>query len=154
MKLISTAQVMVLSIASIAILIAIVGVINTILTSVMERFQEIGILKTVGAMPWDIFKLVWIETLILCTTGGILGIILALILSRVTDVLMRSVLPYAPSGGLVIIDFKLILTTLLGIIWHRPPQRRLSSLESRQDPASGSHQSGVRMNDIPWKQRS
>ncbi len=116
MKLISTAQVMVLSIAIIAILIAMVGVINTILTSVWERFQEIGILKTVGAMPWDIFKLVWIETLILCTTGGILGIILALILSRVTDVLMRSVLPYAPSGGLVIIDFKLILTTLLGII--------------------------------------
>lgn len=116
MKLISTAQVMVLSIASIAILIAIVGVINTILTSVWERFQEIGILKTVGAMPWDIFKLVWIETIILCTAGGILGIIFALILSRVTDMAMRAVLPYAPSGGLVIIDFKLILTTLLGII--------------------------------------
>lgn len=116
MKLISTAQVMVLSIAAIAILIAIVGVINTILTSVWERFQEIGILKTVGAMPWDIFKLVWIETLILCTTGGIMGIILALILSRVTDILMRAVLPYAPSGGLVLIDLKLILITLVGIV--------------------------------------
>ncbi len=63
MKLISTAKVMVLSIALIAILIAMVGVINTILTSVWERFQEIGILKTIGAMPWDIFKLIWIETL-------------------------------------------------------------------------------------------
>jgi len=31
-------------------------VINTILTSVWERFQEIGILKTIGAMPWDIFS--------------------------------------------------------------------------------------------------
>jgi len=51
MKLISTAKVMVLSIAMIAILIAMVGVINTILTSVWERFQEIGILKTIGAMP-------------------------------------------------------------------------------------------------------
>jgi putative ABC transport system permease protein len=116
MKLISTAKVMVLSIAIIAIMIAMVGVINTILTSVWERFQEIGILKTIGAMPWDIFKLIWIETLILCTAGGILGVILALILSGVTDMAMRSVLPYAPGGGLVLIDLKLILVTLVGII--------------------------------------
>jgi putative ABC transport system permease protein len=116
MKLISTAQVMVLSIATIAILIAIVGVINTILTSVWERFQEIGILKTVGAMPWDIFKLVWIETVILCTTGGVLGVILALILSKLTDMVMRAILPYAPSGGLVLIDLKLVLITLVGIV--------------------------------------
>jgi putative ABC transport system permease protein len=116
MKLISTAKVMVLSIAIIAILIAMVGVINTILMSVHERFQEIGILKTIGAMPWDIFKLIWIETLILCATGGILGIVLALILSKVTDVVIRSVLPYAPSGGLVLIDTKLVLITLAAIL--------------------------------------
>jgi putative ABC transport system permease protein len=116
MKLISTAKVMVLSIAMIAILIAMVGVINTILTSVWERFQEIGILKTIGAMPGDIFQLIWIETLILCTTGGVLGIVLALILSRVTDIVIRSILPYAPGGGLVLIDLKLVLITLAGIM--------------------------------------
>jgi putative ABC transport system permease protein len=116
MKLISTAKVMVLSIAVIAILIAMVGVINTVLTSVWERFQEIGILKTVGAMPWDVFKLIWIETLILCLTGGVVGIILALILARLTDIVMRSLLPYAPGGGLVLIDLKLVLVTLAGII--------------------------------------
>jgi putative ABC transport system permease protein len=116
MKLISTAKVMVLSIAIIAILIAMVGVVNTILTSVWERMQEIGILKTIGAMPWDIFKLIWTETLILCTTGGILGVVFALILARVTDVLVRSVLPYAPGGGLVLIDAKLILITLAAIL--------------------------------------
>ena len=116
MKLISTAKVMVLSIAIIAILIAMVGVVNTILTSVWERFQEIGILKTVGAMPWDVFKLIWIETLILCMVGGVLGIVLALILARVTDMVIRSILPYAPGGGLVLIDLKLILITLAAII--------------------------------------
>ena len=116
MKLISTAQVMVLSIAAIAILIAMVGVINTILTSVWERFQEIGILKTIGAMPWDVFKLIWLETLMLCTIGGILGIIFAIALSRVTDVVMRHLLPYAPGGGLVLIDAKLIIVTLVGIL--------------------------------------
>ena len=116
MSLISTAKVMVLSIAIIAILIAMVGVINTILTSVWERFQEIGILKTIGAMPGDIFQLIWIETLILCTAGGILGVILALVLARVTDILIRRILPYAPGGGLVLIDLKLVFTTLIAIL--------------------------------------
>ena len=116
MKLISTAKIMVLSIAVIAILVAVVGVINTILTSVWERFQEIGILKTIGALPGDIFKLIWIETLMLCITGGICGIILALMLAGLTDIAMRRLLPYAPGGGLVLIDIKLILLTLIGII--------------------------------------
>ena len=116
MGLISTAKVMVLSIAMIAILIAMVGVINTILMSVHERFQEIGILKTIGAMPWDIFKLIWIETLILCAIGGVLGIGLAMVLSRVTGMLIRYILPYAPSGGLVLIDLKLVLMTLGAIL--------------------------------------
>jgi putative ABC transport system permease protein len=116
MRLISTAKVMVLSTALIAILIAMVGVINTILMSVHERFQEIGILKTIGAMPWDIFKLIWTETIILCTIGGVLGVILALILSQITEVVIRRILPYSPSGGLVLIDLKLVLITLAAIL--------------------------------------
>ena len=116
MKLISTAKVMVLSIAIIAILIAMVGVINTILMSVHERFQEIGILKTIGAMPGDIFRLIWIETLILCAIGGILGIGLAMILSKVTEILVRYVMPYAPSGGLVLIDMRLVFITMVAVL--------------------------------------
>lgn len=116
MKLIGTARVMVSSIAIIAVLIAMVGVVNTILMSVLERVQEIGILKTVGAMPSDIFKLIWTETLLLCSIGSVAGVCLALVLARVTDLLIRRVLPYAPTGGLVAIDLKLIGLTLLTII--------------------------------------
>jgi putative ABC transport system permease protein len=112
MKLIATARVMVLSIALIALLIAMVGVVNTILMSVLERLQEIGILKTMGAMPQDIFMLVWTETLLLCVGGGIAGIALALGFARVTDVVVRRVLPYAPRGSLVEIDLGLALATL------------------------------------------
>jgi len=116
MKLISTARVMVLSIAIIALLIAMVGVINTILMSVFERKQEIGILKTMGAMPGDIFSLVWIETLILCSCGGVAGIMLAFVFARLSDILVRRILPYAPGGDLVAIDAKLAVLTLVVIV--------------------------------------
>lgn len=115
MTLVSTARVMVLSIALIAILIAMMGVINTILMSVMERRQEIGILKSMGAMASDIFKLIWLETLILCLTGGLVGTGMALVTAKVTDILVRKLLPYAPSGSLVKIEPGLVLATL-GIV--------------------------------------
>jgi putative ABC transport system permease protein len=116
MKLIATARVMVLAIAIIALLIAMAGVANTILMSVLERLPEIGILKTTGAMPGDIFLLVWMETLILCTGGGIAGIGLAFALARATAAWVRQVLPYAPRGGLVEIDLAMAGTTLAVIV--------------------------------------
>jgi putative ABC transport system permease protein len=115
LSLVSTAKVLVMSIAIIAIVIAMVGVVNTILMSVHERIQEIGILKTIGAMPGDIFQLIWIETLLLCIAGGFLGVALSLLLSRLTEWVIRGVLPYAPKGGLVLIDLNLILFALAAI---------------------------------------
>jgi putative ABC transport system permease protein len=112
MTLVSTARVMVFSIAIIAILIAMMGVVNTVLMSVMERRQEIGILKSMGAMALDIFKLVWLETIVLCVGGGLIGTALALLTARLTDLLVRNLLPYSPSGGLVAIDVKLVLMAL------------------------------------------
>lgn len=116
MNLVSTAKVMVLSIAVIAVIIAMVGVINTILMSVFERYQEIGILKSIGAMPEDIFKLIWIETFILCLLGGVLGAVMAFGLSQLTELLIRQLLPYSPTGSLILLDSSLVLMTLLAVL--------------------------------------
>jgi putative ABC transport system permease protein len=142
MTLVATAKVMVFSIALIAVLIAVVGVINTILMSVMERLQEIGILKSMGATAWDIFKLIWIETLILCTSGGLIGAALALATAKLTALLIRQFLPYAPSGGLVQISPSLVLLTfgvviLIGLLsgvypsWKAGSVRPLEAIRSQ-----------------------
>jgi putative ABC transport system permease protein len=142
MTLVSTAKVMVFSIALIAILISVVGVINTILMSVMERLQEIGILKSMGATAWDIFKLIWLETLILCVSGGIIGTALAMATAKLTEVLIRELLPYAPSGGLVQINGPLVIltfgvVTLIGLLsgvypsWKAGRVRPLEAIRSQ-----------------------
>ena len=141
MSLISTAKMMVYSIALIAILIAMLGVVNTILMSVFERFQEIGIIKSIGAMPWDIFKLIWVETIILCLLGGGLGIGFSFVLSKITEALIRSLLPYTPTGSLVVISSGLGLLTMamvlgIGILsglypaWRAARVRPLESIRS------------------------
>lgn len=114
-NLVATARVMVMSIALIAILIAMVGVMNTVLMSVLERWQEIGIMKSMGAMTSHIFKLIWFETIMLTFVGGIIGSIMSWILASVTDSLIRSVLPYSPTSSLVQINLMLALKAI-GII--------------------------------------
>lgn len=115
-NLMRTAKVMVLSIAVIAVLIAMIGVINTILMSVFERFKEIGIMKSLGAVPSDIFKLIITETSILCFTGGVTGILISYLFSGLTDYLIRRILPYAPEGSLIVIEPQLSLIGLIIVI--------------------------------------
>jgi putative ABC transport system permease protein len=115
-NLVGTARVLVFSIAAIAVAIAMLGVANTVLMSVMERTRELGILKSMGAMPFDIFRLVWIETLLLALAGGILGNLAALGLSKLTELIVRNILPYAPTGRLIEIDGGLVLLSLGAVL--------------------------------------
>jgi putative ABC transport system permease protein len=144
MSLVSTAKVMVFSIALIAILIAMIGVVNTILMSVLERYQEIGIIKSMGAMPWDVFRMIWTETVILCLLGGAIGIGISFAMAKITDLLIRRLLPYTPTGSLIAINSSLGLMTLgvvigIGLIsgiypaWRAARVRPLESIRSEGD---------------------
>jgi len=114
-NLVATARVMVMSIALIAILIAMVGVMNTVLMSVLERWQEIGIMKSMGAMTSHIFKLIWFETILLTFVGGVIGSIMSWVMASGTDILIRRILPYSPTSALVQINILLALKAI-GII--------------------------------------
>jgi putative ABC transport system permease protein len=116
LNLVSSAKVLANSIAVIAIFIAVIGVVNTILMSVFERTREIGVMKAIGASQMDIFKLIWTETILVCTFGGVLGSIFAFLGSSVVEKIIKGILPYAPSGQLVLINPGLLLAAFLGAI--------------------------------------
>lgn len=116
LNLVNSAKILIMSVAFIAIFVAIIGVINTILMSVFERTQEIGIMKAIGASKLDIFKLIWIETLIICTLGGIFGSIVAIFGGNFTELLVRKVMPYAPGGKLLLVTPELLLFSFFGVI--------------------------------------
>jgi len=141
-NLITTAKVLIMSVAAIAIIVAIIGVINTILMSVFERTQEIGIMKAIGASRLDIFKFIWIETIIICVFGGISGSFIAIIGGRGVEFLVKKVLPYAPKGQLVTIGSDLVLFSflsaiLLGIIAGIYPAFRAASMRPIEAIRSG-----------------
>jgi len=133
-NLVATARVMVMSIAIIAIMISMIGVINTILMSVLERFQEIGIMKAMGATTIQIFRIIWVETAIICIIGGVTGALISLLLSSATDSLIRYILPYAPTGSLIKIDILLVLksigiVTFIGLLSGVYPAYRATTIK-------------------------
>jgi putative ABC transport system permease protein len=61
---------------SLAILIAILGIVNTLVLSVVERTREIGMLRAVGALRRQIRSMVVLEALVIAVYGAVVGLVL------------------------------------------------------------------------------
>jgi putative ABC transport system permease protein len=114
LNLARTTRLLITCVVLIALLISVFGVVNTVMTSVFERTGEIGMLRAVGASRAEVFRLVWTETLLVCTIGGAVGNGLALLGSRLLEALVRSQLPYAPEGTLITPDALLFAGCVAG----------------------------------------
>ena len=58
---------------AVAVLVAILGIVNTLTVSITDRRREIGVLKAVGALGGQIRRTIWMEALSVATLGLVLG---------------------------------------------------------------------------------
>jgi putative ABC transport system permease protein len=114
--LVSAAQVMLTAVAVIAVVVATIGVVNTILMSVYERTGEIGIMKAIGASRSDIFQLIWLETLAVCALGAVAGCVIAVLGARLVERGIQTLLDIGIRGSIVKITPEVLGAATAGTI--------------------------------------
>ena len=111
-------------IASIALVVGGIGIMNMMLTSVTERTAEIGLKKALGAIPWQIQVQFLIESFLLSMIGGIAGVVLGLLLSIILTNVMGT--EFVVSLGAIALGVG--FSAAVGIIFGWAPARKASRL--------------------------
>jgi len=109
----AAARVLSLSVVAIAILISAIGVMNSILMTVFERTQEIGMMRAIGASKRNIFHLIIKESIIMTSLGGAAGIVIAIFFSRFIEDFVKGFMPYVPQGTIISFQPLLALSCFL-----------------------------------------
>ncbi|MGC9439777.1 ABC transporter permease [Streptomyces sp. WG5] len=116
-----------------AVIVAVLGVINTLAMSVFERSQEIGMLRAIGLDRKGIKRMVRLESLVISLFGGVLGIGLGVFFGWAAGQLMGTtiptyelVLPWARMGVF------LLLAAAVGVLAALWPARRAARLNMLQ----------------------
>ncbi|UCE39732.1 MAG: ABC transporter permease [Candidatus Aminicenantes bacterium] len=86
----------------IAIVVAALGIVNTMVMSILERYSEIGIMKAVGASDKDIKKIFFFETSMIGFFGGLFGLALGWVVSGLIN---RVVNVFLTGEGVPFIQF-------------------------------------------------
>ena len=102
-------------IAAISLVVAGVGIINTMTISVMERTKEIGILKAVGAKSLDILLLFIFESAFTGLVGGTLGAAFGFFLSGLIGGYIDLPVSTSFTLGVYVVGFAMLTSTLSGI---------------------------------------
>jgi putative ABC transport system permease protein len=141
--LLSSTKVFVLAIVAVALVIGGVGVLTTILMAVFERTREIGMMKAMGAGRLDVFRLVWLETLMSAFAGGLVGIGVALASGRAVVAAMRYLLPHTPTDftiGFTMETFWICIavSVALGVLAGTYPAWRAASISPIEAIRGGS----------------
>lgn len=121
----------------IALTVSAIGMFNTMTIALLERTQEIGIMKTLGASTLDIWRMFLTESMLIGFVGGALGLTIGYIASRVLNfginILAKNFggieveLFYIPIWFVL---FVLIFSTLIGLITGFYPAKRAAKLNA------------------------
>ncbi|MGA2930595.1 MAG: FtsX-like permease family protein [Acidimicrobiales bacterium] len=120
---------LVYALLALAVIIALIGIVNTLMLSVFERTHEIGLLRAVGMKRRQIRAMIRSESVILAVFGAIIGIIIgtglgiALVSALHSQGITNTVVPVS---SLVVF---LILAALLGLLAAGWPARRAARLD-------------------------
>ncbi len=124
-------QVLVVSIALISLVVGGIGIMNIMLVSVTERTREIGIRKAIGAKRMDILWQFLVESIVVTTAGGALGVLGGIAATQIAErFAIGGDNAYAVTPLWVLVGFAVAAAT--GVVAGVYPAWRASRLDPRE----------------------
>ncbi|MFJ1703331.1 ABC transporter permease [Kitasatospora sp. NPDC088346] len=129
-RIISFALNMMYGLLAMSVLVAVLGVVNTLAMSVFERKREIGMLRAIGLDRGGIKRMVRLESVVISLFGAVIGVLLGCFLAWATTRTLASDLPglttVVPYGRMLVFLALAGLTGMVAAIW---PARRAARLD-------------------------
>ena len=120
-----TFRLLTFALGGIALLVGGIGIMNMMLVSVRERTREIGIRKSVGADPGAVQTQFLIEAVVLSTSGGVAGLIVGIVSTRLIGAFAGWQTVIAP-GSLVL---AFAVAVAIGLFFGYYPARHAARLD-------------------------
>jgi putative ABC transport system permease protein len=132
------------AIGALSLLVATIGIINTMIMATYERRREIGVMRATGASRRTVLTMFTLEAGMIGFWGGMLGLGIALVVRLVGNHVLNAVLANQGLAGTDVISFPVWLvvgvvagTTALGIVAGVLPAGRAARLDPVEALASG-----------------
>jgi putative ABC transport system permease protein len=112
-----------------AVVIAILGIVNTLALSVIERTREIGLLRAVGVSRRQLRQMIRLESVVIAVLGAVLGVLLGIAFGVTLMYALRDQgleVIRIPFGQLVVF---LVLSLVIGVLAAVLPARRAARLD-------------------------
>jgi putative ABC transport system permease protein len=119
---------LVFALLALSVIVALLGIVNTLALSVHERTRELGMLRAVGMSRWQVRRMVTIESVITAGIGAILGTVLGVVFSIIVS------RPLADEGFVFVLPIAwlivfFVLAAIAGVVASIPPARRASRVD-------------------------
>lgn len=119
------------AIGAISLIVAAIGITNTMVMAIYERTREIGVMKVIGASLSDIKKLFLMEAAFIGFAGGFAGILLSLGASKIVNIFaVRTNSNMLSSIPIWLCGASLVFATLIGIAAGYLPAKRAMKLSA------------------------
>ena len=120
---------MIFALLGLALLIAVLGIVNTLALSIIERTREVGLLRAIGLSRRQLRRMVTLESVVIAVLGAVLGVVLGI---GFGIALMHSL----REEGLEVISVPvgqlatfLVVSVVIGVVAALLPARRAAKLD-------------------------
>ncbi len=114
LNLVGAVRTLLLSIAVVALVASALGVFNTLLAAVVERTNELCVMRAIGASRVQVVALIATEALLLTSIGSVAGIGLASVAGHAVESLVKQFMPLAPREPLFSLTAIVLLQSVVG----------------------------------------